>query len=126
MKGKGVQEGWKFFKKEILKVQEQAVPMCQKMRHQGKRPGWLNRELWLLLREKRRNYGLWRKGQATQEGYKDVVRLCREKIPRAKAQVEIHLAPAVIDNRNVSTKILGTKGESPSFIGCRGKHSDQG
>ena len=28
LKGKGVQEGWTFFKKEILKVQEQAVPMC--------------------------------------------------------------------------------------------------
>ena len=27
LKGKGVQEGWTFFKKEILKVQEQAVPM---------------------------------------------------------------------------------------------------
>ncbi|GAB0186634.1 hypothetical protein GRJ2_001128700 [Grus japonensis] len=28
LKGKGVQEGWTFFKKEILKVQEQVVPMC--------------------------------------------------------------------------------------------------
>ena len=26
-KGKGVQEGWTFFKKEISKVQEQAIPM---------------------------------------------------------------------------------------------------
>ncbi len=30
LKGKGVQEGWTFFKKEILKVQEQAVPMSCK------------------------------------------------------------------------------------------------
>lgn len=28
LKGKGVQEGWTLFKKEILKVQEQAVPTC--------------------------------------------------------------------------------------------------
>ena len=28
LKGIGVQEGWTFFKKEILKVQEQAIPMC--------------------------------------------------------------------------------------------------
>ena len=28
LKGQGVQEGWTFFKKEILKVQEQAIPMC--------------------------------------------------------------------------------------------------
>ncbi|KAK4825920.1 hypothetical protein QYF61_003415 [Mycteria americana] len=30
LKGKGEQEGWTFFKKEILKAQEQAIPMCQK------------------------------------------------------------------------------------------------
>ncbi len=32
LKGKGVQKDWSFFKKEILKVQEQAIPMFQKMR----------------------------------------------------------------------------------------------
>ena len=30
LKGKGVQEGWTSFKKEIIKAQEQAIPMCQK------------------------------------------------------------------------------------------------
>ena len=30
LKGKGVQEGWTFFKEEVLKAQEQAVPMHQK------------------------------------------------------------------------------------------------
>lgn len=28
MKGKRVQEGWMYFRKKILKVQEQAIPMC--------------------------------------------------------------------------------------------------
>ncbi|KAK4818201.1 hypothetical protein QYF61_008585 [Mycteria americana] len=45
LKGKGVQEGWTFFKKEILKVQGHAIPMCQKMSWRGRRPAWLNREL---------------------------------------------------------------------------------
>ncbi|KAK4827922.1 hypothetical protein QYF61_022370 [Mycteria americana] len=40
----------------------------------GRRPVWLNRELWLELRKKRRVYDLWKKGQATQEDYKDVMR----------------------------------------------------
>lgn len=31
------------------------------------------------LKKKRKAYGLWRKGQATQEDYKFLVRLCREK-----------------------------------------------
>ncbi|GAB0207710.1 hypothetical protein GRJ2_003236700 [Grus japonensis] len=101
LKGKGVQEGWTFFKKEVLKAQEQAVPMCRKTGQQGRRPAWLNRELWLELRKKRRVYGLWKKGQATQEDYKDIVRLCREKIRRAKAQLELNLATAVKDNKKM-------------------------
>jgi len=28
LKGKEAQEGWTFFKKEIFKVQEQAIPLC--------------------------------------------------------------------------------------------------
>ena len=31
LKGHGVQVGWTFFKKVILKVQDWAVPMCQMM-----------------------------------------------------------------------------------------------
>lgn len=35
LEGKGVDEGWTFFKKEIFKAQEQPIPMCCKMRWQG-------------------------------------------------------------------------------------------
>lgn len=28
LKNKGVQEGWTYFKKEVLKAQEQTVPVC--------------------------------------------------------------------------------------------------
>ena len=72
--------------------------MCQKTSWWGRRPAWLYRELWLELRKKRRVYELWKKGQATQEDYKDVMRFCREKIRRAKAQLELNLATAVKDN----------------------------
>ena len=44
LKGQGVWEGWTFLRKEILKVQEQAVPMHQKMSQVGGRLAWLNRE----------------------------------------------------------------------------------
>jgi len=30
VKGKGVQDGWTFFKEEVFKAREQAVPMCCK------------------------------------------------------------------------------------------------
>ncbi|KAK4828073.1 hypothetical protein QYF61_023133 [Mycteria americana] len=71
LKGKGVQEGWTFFKEEVLKAQEQAVPRYQKMSRQGRRLAWLNRELWLELRKKRRVYNLWKERQASPEDYKD-------------------------------------------------------
>ena len=58
---------------------------------EGRSPSWLNRELWLELRKKRRVYDPWEKGQATQEDYKDVMRLWREKTRRAKAQLELNL-----------------------------------
>jgi len=36
LKGKGVQASWTFFEEEVLKAQEQAVPMCHKMNRQAR------------------------------------------------------------------------------------------
>ncbi|KAK4830017.1 hypothetical protein QYF61_008280 [Mycteria americana] len=107
--GKGVQEGWTFFKEEVLKAQEWAVPRCRKTSWWGRRPAWLTRELWLELRKKRRVYDLWKKGQATQEDYKGVARLCREKIRRAKAELELNLAAAVKDNKKYFFRYISSK-----------------
>ena len=76
-------------------AQEQAVPRCYKRSQQQIRPPWLNRVLWLQLREKRRVYSFWKKGLVTRNDYKDVVRLCREEVRRSKTQLEINLASAV-------------------------------
>ncbi|PKU48424.1 rna-directed dna polymerase from mobile element jockey-like [Limosa lapponica baueri] len=99
LKDKGVQEGWTFFREEVLKAQQQAVPVRSKARRPGKRPAWLNKEIRSQLREKRRVYDLWKKGQATQEDYKGVVKLCREKIRKAKAQLKLDLALDVKNNK---------------------------
>ncbi|KAK4831172.1 hypothetical protein QYF61_015642 [Mycteria americana] len=107
--GKGVQEGWAFFKEEALKAQERAVPRCRKTSWRGRRPAWLTRELWLELRRKRRVYDLWKKGRATQEDYKGVARLCREKIRRAKAELELNMAAAVKDNKKHFFKYISSK-----------------
>jgi len=37
----------------------------------------MNSELFLGLREKRRVFYFWKKGQATQEEYRDLVKSCR-------------------------------------------------
>lgn len=90
LKGEGVQEGWTCFKKDSLKVQEQAVHTFQRMSQWAGRPTCLKKELWLELREKKKVYNSWKKGQATQEECKDAVRLWW-----AKAQLEFILASSV-------------------------------
>ncbi|KAK4806160.1 hypothetical protein QYF61_001083 [Mycteria americana] len=107
--GKGVQEGWTFFKEEVLKAQERAVPRCRKTSRRGRRPAWLTRELWLELRRKRRVYDLCKKGRATQEDYRGVARLCREKTRRAKAELELSLAAAIKDNKKHFFKYISSK-----------------
>ena len=52
LKGKEVQQDSTLFKEEVLKVQGQAVLMCQKTSRHGRTSAWLNRELWLELRKK--------------------------------------------------------------------------
>jgi len=36
LKGKGVPAGWTFLKGEVLKAQEQAVPVCHKTNRRGR------------------------------------------------------------------------------------------
>jgi len=59
----------------------------------------LNREPLLGFRKKRRVYHLWKKGQATQEEYRGLVKSCREEIGKAGAQLELRLATVVRDNK---------------------------
>jgi len=50
-----------------------------------------------------------KKGQATQEDYKDIVKLYREKVRRAKAQLEHLLATAIKDNKKCFYKYISNK-----------------
>ena len=53
LKGKGVQEGWAFFKKEILKAQEQAVPHVPKDELVGKKTSLNEQRALAGTREKK-------------------------------------------------------------------------
>ena len=110
LKGKGVQEGWTFFKEEVLKAQEQAVPVCHKTNWWGRRPAWLNRELLLGLGGTKggsTTYG--RKGRRLKDEYRGLIRSCREEIRKAKAQLELRLPTVVGTTKNVFTSTLTTK-----------------
>jgi len=83
--------------------------MFRKTNWWGRRPTWLNRELMLGLRKKRRVYHLWKKGQGTQEEYRGLIRSCREEIRKAKAQLELRLATVVRDNKKCFYKNINNK-----------------
>ena len=91
------------------------------MSRRRRRPAWMNRELFLRLQEKKRIYLLWKKGWATQKEYKEVVKMCREKIRKAKAQLELHLATEVKRNKKLFLQVYRQQeedqGESPFFTG---------
>jgi len=59
--------------------------------------------------KKRRVYNLCKKGQATQEGYRGLVRSCREEIRKAKAQLELRQATVVRDNKKCFYKYINNK-----------------
>ena len=56
-------------------------------------------------------YGCWKQGQAKWKDYRDAVRIRthREKIPVAKAQLELKLATSVGDNKKFSFKYMNRK-----------------
>ena len=68
----------------------------------------MNRELFLRLQEKKRIHLLWKKGRATQKEYKEV-KMCREKIRQAKAQLELNLAAGVKRNKNLFYRYMNSK-----------------
>ena len=59
LEGMGTQEGWEYFKEVILKVQELNIPKSRKTSQWARRLDWLNRDLWLGLKSKRKAYGPW-------------------------------------------------------------------
>ena len=82
----------------------------------------MNRELFLRLQEKKRIYRLGKKGRATRKGCKEVVKMRREKIREAKAQLELNLAAGVgKKERETLLQIHQQKeegqGESPFLTG---------
>ena len=69
----------------------------------------MSQEQLLRLRKKKRIYVLWKKGQATRGDYKEVAKVCREEVQKAKAQLELRLATAVKENKKSFYKYINGK-----------------
>lgn len=62
-----------------------------------------------LRGEKKVVYDLWKKGKATQEMFKDVIRSCRYKVRKGKAHLELNLATAMKESKKCFYKYISNK-----------------
>lgn len=84
--------------KELLNTQEQAVQICRKTSCQGKKTGLVKQRSQASTQGKKRIYHVYKGGQVAWENQKDILRSYKEKIRRAKTQLEFDLAATVKDN----------------------------
>lgn len=66
-------------------MQELSIPSCSKSGKEGKKPAWLNWDLLVKLKNKKKTYRQWKLGQVPWEKYREAARLCRSGIREAKA-----------------------------------------
>ncbi|GAB0205276.1 mitochondrial enolase superfamily member 1 [Grus japonensis] len=77
----------------------------------------MSKELLEKLKGKKEVYRMWKKGLATWEEYRNVVRVCRDAMRKAKAQLELNLAKDVKDNKKGFFKYLSSKRETRENVG---------
>jgi len=90
---------WQIFKDSFHRVQELSVPGCKKSGKEGKRLTWLSQDLLVKLKSKRELHRQWEQGQVSWEEYRDAPQLCRDRVRRAKARLELNLARDAKNNK---------------------------
>jgi len=115
--GRKVQECWSLFKCHFLHAQERCIPLRKKYNKGGRRPAWLNKEILVEIRWKRKVRGMWKEGQATWEEYKNVVRACRDVTRKAKTHLELELARDVKNNKKGFFKYISSKRKARDNVG---------
>jgi len=75
----------------------------------GKRPAWLNQDLLVRLKSKKKMHRQWKQGQVSWEEYTEAAGLCRNAVRKAKAQLELNLARNDKKNRTGFYRYLNQK-----------------
>ena len=58
--GKGAEQSWQIFKKAFLRAQELSIPRCSKSEKEVKSLAWLNWDLLVKLKSKKKLYRQWK------------------------------------------------------------------
>jgi len=115
--GRGVQETWSLFKRHFLHAQDWCILMSKKSRKVGRRPALMSKELLAKLRWKKKINGTWKEGEATWEEYRNIVRVCRDAIRKAKIHLEFNPEGGVKDNKKVLFKYISNQWKIRENVG---------
>ena len=66
---------------------------------EGKRQAWINRDPLVELKGKKEMHRQWKRGQLSWEKYRDAASLCRDRVRKAKARMELNLARDAKNNK---------------------------
>ncbi|GAB0208125.1 mitochondrial enolase superfamily member 1 [Grus japonensis] len=77
----------------------------------------MSKEVLEKLKGKKEAYRMWKKGLATWEEYRDVVRECRDAMRKAKAHLELNVARDVKDNKKGFFKYISSKRKTRENVG---------
>ena len=77
---------------------------------------WLCKALQLKMREKRERYRKWKQDCVAWEEYRAVVRVRRERIRKAKVQMELNLVRDVKDNKKAFYRYIGRRRQAKESV----------
>jgi len=92
LKGAGAQESRSVFKDHLLQAQERCIPTKRKSGRNARRPTLMKKELLAKLSQKKEAYRGWKQGQVAWEDYREIIRVVREQVRKAKALTKLNLA----------------------------------
>jgi len=115
--GRGAQESWSVFKDHLLQAQERCIPTKRKSGRNARRPTWVNKELLAKLKQKKEAYRGWKQGQITWEEHREIVRVAREQVRKAKALTELNLARDVKGNKKACYRYVSDRRKTGENVG---------
>ncbi|CAM5109435.1 unnamed protein product [Eretmochelys imbricata] len=93
------EEAWDYFKSRPQKLLEACIPRKgEKFTGRSCRPSWRSKHLREVIKKKQKAYREWKTGGISKESYLIEVRTCRDKVRKAKSQVELDLAKGIKTN----------------------------
>ncbi|KFV07108.1 hypothetical protein N340_03742, partial [Tauraco erythrolophus] len=117
LEGREAQESWLIFKDHLLQAQERCIPTKRKSGKNTRRPAWMNKELLDQLGHKKKTYRGWKQGQVAWEEYREIVRVTRDQVRKAKSLIELNLARDIKGSKKDFYRYFSDKKRSRENVG---------